>query len=366
MRGGEKCLETFCELYPEADLYTLIYIKDKVSPTLRRMKVHASWLNRLPGIEHHYRYLLGLFPSTIETFDLRHYDLIISSSHCVAKGIFPHRALHVAYVHAPMRYIWDKHGDYFGRDASCLSRFAMSLCRRHLQSWDVASSQRVDCFIANSRNVAVKINQLYNRQATVIYPPVDRDKFRIASRLDNYYLMVSALVPYKRADLAIAAFNRLRRPLKIVGDGPLRARLQRRAQSNIEFLGWVDDQTLVELYASCQSLIFPGEEEFGIVPVEAQSSGRPVIAFGRGGTRETIIGFDESSRAAQCTGVFFGEPSPESLVVAVDTYEQHRDEFDPIFIRQHTAQFARARFKQEIAGYIDEVLRRHRGDPTTC
>jgi glycosyltransferase involved in cell wall biosynthesis len=362
MRGGEKCLEVFCELYPDADLYTLIYAGEKVSPTIRRMKVYASWLNRLPMIESHYRYLLWLFPKAIEAFDLADYDLILSSSHCVAKGIFPHRALHVSYVHAPMRYIWDKHGDYFGRDASLISRFGMSLWRRYLQRWDIGSCHRVDCFLANSRNIAVKIKQLYGRESTVIYPPVDRDQFRISSALKGYYLIVSALVPYKRIDIAVDAFNRLGMPLKIVGDGPLRARLERSAQPNIEFLGWVDNESLAELYGLCQSLIFPGEEDFGIVPVEAQASGRPVIAFRRGGALETVIGLDESSPATKSTGIFFAEQTADSLITAINTYEQHKDRFDPVFIRQHTAQFGRPRFKSKIADHIERCLRRHRGD----
>ena len=366
MRGGEKCLEAFCELYPDADLYTLIYAASKVSPTIRRMKLHVSWLNRLPMIESYYRYLLWLFPKAIETFDLADYDLILSSSHCVAKGIFPHHALHVSYVHTPMRYIWDKHGDYFGRNASVIARSGMSLWRRHLQSWDVTSSHRVDWFLANSRNIAMKIAQLYGRESTVIYPPVDCDRFRMSPALKGYYLIVSALVPYKRVDIAIDAFNRLRLPLKIAGDGPLRAGLERRARPNIEFLGWVDDEALVGLYGSCQSLIFPGEEDFGIVPLEAQASGRPVIAFGRGGARETVIGFDDSSPSAKSTGIFFGEQNAESLIAAIKMYEQEKDRFDPVFIRQHAAQFARSRFEQEIADFIEDCLRHHRGDSRAC
>lgn len=362
MRGGEKCLEVFCELYPDADLYTLIYAGDKVSATIRRMKVYASWLNRLPMIESYYRYLLWLFPKAIEAFDLADYDLILSSSHCVAKGIFPHRALHVSYVHSPMRYIWDKHGEYFGRDASFISRFGMSLWRRYLQTWDIDSSHRVDCFLANSRNVGVKIEKLYGREAAVIHPPVDRDRFRISSALKGYYLIVSALVPYKRIDIAVEAFNQLHLPLKIVGDGPLRGRLERSAQPNIEFLGWVDNESLAELYGLCQGLIFPGEEDFGIVPLEAQASGRPVIAFRRGGALETVIGLDESSPATKSTGIFFAEQSADSLIVAIKTYEQHKDRFDPVFIRQHTAQFGRPRFKSEIADHIERCLRRHHGD----
>ncbi|MGH7874983.1 MAG: glycosyltransferase, partial [Candidatus Binatia bacterium] len=280
--------------------------------------------------------------------------------------IFPHRALHLSYVHTPMRYIWDMHGDYFGSGASFIARFGMSLWRRHLQSWDVTSSHRVDCFLANSRNVAMKIDQLYGRESTVIYPPVDCDKFGISPTLKGYYLIVSALVPYKRVDIAIDAFNRLRLPLKIAGDGPLRARLERRARPNIEFLGWVGDEALVELYGSCQSLIFPGEEDFGIVPLEAQASGRPVIAFDRGGARETIIGCDDSSPPAKSTGIFFGEQNAESLIAAVKKYDQFKEQFDPLFIRRHAAQFARSRFKQEIADYVAHCLRRRDRDSMSC
>ena len=172
-RGGEKCLEAFCELFPSADVYTLIYAPDRVSSVIKSMKIRSSWLNDIPGIERVYRYCLPLFPRVIESFDLRNYDLIVSSSHCVAKGVFPHRALHIAYVHAPMRYVWDMHDAYFGRGGSLLARFGMSFWRSYLQEWDVAASNRVDYFLANSRNVAAKIRKLYGRQATVIHPPVD-------------------------------------------------------------------------------------------------------------------------------------------------------------------------------------------------
>jgi len=355
MRGGEKCLEVFCELYPGADLYTLIYAAEKVSPTIRRMKVHASWLNRLPMIENHYRYLLWLFPQTVEAFDLSDYDLIISSSHCVAKGIFPHRALHLSYVHAPMRYIWDKYGDYFGRNAAFIARFGMSLWRRYLQRWDIGSCHRVDCFLANSRNIAVKIEQLYGRESTVIYPPVDMEKFHLRDEIQPYYLIVSALVPYKRIDLAIDAFNAINLPLKIAGDGPLRRVLQRRARSNIEFLGFVDDATLSELYSRCQALIFPGEEDFGIVPLEVQASGRPVIAYGKGGALETVLPL--GSELGAPTGIFFQEQTVESLMTAVRAFEQNRQKFVPTGIRQHARRFSRDRFKAQISDYIEARLR---------
>ena len=266
-RGGEKCLEAFCELFPSADVYTLIYVPNRVSSLIKSMKICVSRLNDVPGIERIYRYLLPLFPRVIESFDLRNYDLIVSSSHCVAKGIFPHRALHISYVHTPMRYVWDMHDAYFGRAASLLARIGMSVWRRYLQRWDVAASERVDYFLANSRNVAAKIHKLYGREATVIHPPVDLKKFRPGGRQEPYYLIVSALVPYKRIDIAIRAFNEMRLPLKVVGEGPLRSRLERSAGSNVEFLGWVDDSVLAALYGSCQALIFPGEEDFGIVPL---------------------------------------------------------------------------------------------------
>ena len=355
MRGGEKCLEVFCELYPGADLYTLIYAAEKVSPTIRRMKVHASWLNRLPMIENHYRYLLWLFPQTVEAFDLSDYDLIISSSHCVAKGIFPHRALHLSYVHAPMRYIWDKYGDYFGRNAAFIARFGMSLWRRYLQRWDIGSCHRVDCFLANSRNIAVKIEQLYGRESTVIYPPVDMEKFHLRDEIQPYYLIVSALVPYKRIDLAIDAFNAINLPLKIAGDGPLRRVLQRRARSNIEFLGFVDDATLSELYSRCQALIFPGEEDFGIVPLEVQASGRPVIAYGKGGALETVLPL--GSELGAPTGIFFQEQTVESLMAAMWAFEQNRQKFVPTGIRQQARRFSRDRFKAQISDYIEARLR---------
>ena len=364
MRGGEKCLEVFCELFPDAELYTLVYAEQTVSPTIRRMKVRASWVDGLPMAKSHFRYLLPFFPAAIEAFELRDYDLILSSSHCVAKGIFPHRALHFAYIHAPMRYVWDMHDAYFSNGGS-LTRAAMSLCRPYLQRWDVNSAGRVDHFIANSRNVAAKVNALYGKPVTVIYPPVDCEKFSIGHKQEPYYLVVSALVPYKRIDLAVEAFNKLELPLKIAGDGPLRKSLERAAGRNIEFLGWVDDASLAELFGACQALIFPGEEDFGIVPLEAQASGRPVIGYGKGGLQETVIPLDVcdggSAREAGPTGIFFTEQTPAGLIAAVDLFERTRKFFDPVEIRRHAAGFSRDRFKAEVKGFIEARLNEWRG-----
>jgi glycosyltransferase involved in cell wall biosynthesis len=328
------------------------------------MKIHTSWLNGLPMATNYFRYFLPFFPAAIEAFELRDYDLIISSSHCVAKGIFPRRALHLSYIHAPMRYVWDMYGSYF-TDGFSPTRAALWACRPYLRRWDVKSAGRVDYFIANSRNVAAKVNALYGKPVTVIYPPVDIEKFQIRSNQEPYYLVVSALVPYKRIDLAVAAFNKLKLPLKIAGDGPLRKRLESAAGRNIEFLGWVDDPTLAELYGACQALIFPGEEDFGIVPLEAQATGRPVIGYGRGGLQETVIPLDAcagaSAREAGPTGIFFTEQTPGGLIAAVELFERIRNSFDPVKIQRHAAGFSRDRFKAEVKEFIEARLREKRG-----
>jgi glycosyltransferase involved in cell wall biosynthesis len=363
MRGGEKCLEVFCELYPEADLYTLVYAPERVSATIRRMNVRTSWLNRLPAAQKHFRYLLPLFPHAIEGFELGAYDFILSSSHCVAKGVFPHRALHLAYTYTPMRYVWDLHDAYLdGADGAIMNRAGLALCRSYLQRWDTRSSARVDSFIAISKNIAAKIERFYGRTATVIYPPVDLARFHIDGELKSFYLIVSALVPYKRIDIAVEAFNALQMPLKIVGAGPLRARLARRANTNIEFLGSLDDVRLAELYATCQAFIFPGEEDFGIAPLEAQASGRPVIAFKRGGLLETVVGLDGSLPAAHPTGIFFDEQNLDSLIAAVRFFERNKHQFNPHFIREHAAKFGRDRFKREMVEHVERCLSQYRGD----
>ncbi len=357
MRGGEKCLEAICELFPDADLYTLFYVPDRVSPVIRSMNVRASWLNRLPEVERYYRYGLPLFPTAVESFALRDYDLIISSSHCVAKGIGAEGALHISYIHSPMRYIWDMHDAYFGPGASVPARLGMALFRGYLQRWDVRSAKRVHYFVANSKHVAGKVKDLYGRVAEVIHPPVDLDKFHIDidDHRESFYLIVSALVPYKNISLAIAAFNRLKLPLKVVGDGPLKESLNKQAEPNVEFLGWVDDARLAVLYAECEALIFPGEEDFGIVPLEAQASGRPVIAYGKGGVRESVIGIDDRCGSG-ATGIFFSEPTPASLIEAVRRYQRIKHTFEPAALRRHASGFSRTAFKTQMKESIDTKL----------
>jgi glycosyltransferase involved in cell wall biosynthesis len=358
MRGGERVLETLCQLYPEADLYTLLHVKGRLSGVIEGMKINTSFVQRFPGVSKYYRYYLPLFPTAIEQFDLRGYDLIISSSHCVAKGIVPMPdALHISYCHTPMRYVWDAHFEYFGDSGTGLKRFMTSALANYLRAWDVTSSQRVDEFIANSRFVQQRIKKYYRRESTVIHPPVDCDYFRPATELKgegfrqgDYFLMVTALVPYKRVDLAIEAFNRMGKPLLIVGDGQGMDGLKKRAHKKIEFLGWQKDGKVREYYQGCRALIFPGKEDFGITPVEAQACGKPVIAYGKGGILETVRPLPQEKP----TGVFFDQPTVESLVQAVDQFERNQDRFDPHAIQCHAFLFDQKIFRAKIQSFIRE------------
>jgi len=356
MRGGEKCLEIFCELFPDADLYTLLHIPGACSDKIERMKIHTSFIQRLPFAAKRYRNYLPLFPGAIERFNFRSYELIISSSHCVAKGIIPPPdSLHICYIHTPMRYIWDMFDDYFFKDrVGAVKRNLISQIATWLRTWDAASSSRVDHFIANSRHTQKRVWKYYRREAQVIYPPVDTSFFQPGGEKQDYYLMVSALVPYKRFDLAIDAFNQLKRPLVIIGGGPEEKRLRGLARfSGIKFLGRQDDETLRKHYQGCRALVFPGEEDFGIVPVEAMACGRPVIAYARGGLLETVIPFNASSHP---TGIFFGEQNPKSLSDAVMNFEKREDEFKPEAIRAQAEKFDRGIFKEKISELVERLV----------
>ncbi len=380
MRGGEKCLEVFCELFPEADLFTLVHVPGSVSPTIERHRIHTSLLQRLPGSTQHYRWYLPLMPTAIETFDLSPYDVVLSSSHCVAKGVIPRPdALHVAYVHTPMRYAWDLWPQYFPA-TGVVSRYVAPLVLNYLRTWDTASAQRVDRFLANSQFVARRIAKYYRRRATVVPPPVDTAFFIPGTERGDYYLMVTALVPYKGVDLAIQAFNALRRPLKIIGSGPLAAQLKALAGPHIELLGWRSNEELRQYYAACRAVIFPAQEDFGIVPLEANAAGRPVIALGLGGALETVIPANDTRFCGMLrpdtnlteapTGVLFASRTPEALQQAVQFFEAHEWLFCPAALRQHAQQFDRQLFKKSIQHLLTEMLagqtarlRRHRRTP---
>jgi glycosyltransferase involved in cell wall biosynthesis len=351
MRGGEKCLEVLCELFPTATLFTLLHNPGSVSPTIERLSVRTSFVQHLPFAASKYRHYLPLFPRAAERFDLSEFDLVVSSSHCVAKSVVPHaRALHICYCHTPMRYVWDLFDEYFAVER--VGRLKHALLRRiaaRLRRWDARTAERVHHFVANSQHVRRRIHRHYGRDADVIHPPVDTDRFTLSERNDGYFLMVSALVPYKRAELAVETFNRLGARLLIVGSGPEEKRLKDRARLNIEFIGWQPDDKLRSYYAGCRALIFPGEEDFGIVPVEAMASGKPVIAFGRGGALETVV--------PGVTGSLFPEQTVSSLTAAVRAFDEAR--FSPQRIRAHALVFDREVYRRRMSAFIADHFDQH-------
>ncbi len=364
MRGGEKCLEVFCELFPDATVFTLIHIKGSVSDTIEKMDIRTSFIQKLPGVSKNYRSFLPLFSKAIESFDLNGYDLVLSSSHCVAKGAqkMP-GALHVSYCYTPIRYAWKFFDEYFSSQNGLKKNIIKYLLER-IKKWDFASNKGVDYFIAISDNIKDRIKEYYDRDADVIYPPVDLPNEQVlgfgSSVLvdDEYYLVVSALEPYKRVDLAIQSFNSSNKKLIIVGRGSQLDYLKSIAGPGIELKEWVSDDELIKYYANCKALIFPGEEDFGIVPVEAQSYGRPVIAYSKGGALETVIPLRDNKDAP--TGVFFDEQNTNSLNEAIGIFEKNIDLFEVQKIKQNAVRFARERFKHEIKDYVDEKWQEHK------
>lgn len=351
MRGGERCLEVFSELFPDADLFTLLHVPGSVSPVIESRRVTTSFIQRLPRAAERYRFFLPLFPLAVERFDLSGYDLILSSSHCVAKGArVPKRALHLCYCFTPMRYVWDLYDDYFGARATWPVRLLMAPVAAALRRWDEATAARVHHFAAISRFAADRIARCYGRAAEVIYPPVDVQRFRLSEEPGEFYLVVSALTPYKRVDLAVEAAKRLGFRLVVVGSGPEERRLKALAGPAVEFLGWRSDQEVAELYGRCRALLFPGIEDFGIVPLEAMASGKPVIAFGWGGVLETVVPWEPGNDAA--TGFLFSEQTVERLMDAVRRFEANAHRLNPKALRAHAEAFDRPLFKERIAAWV--------------
>lgn len=358
-RGGEKVLELIAREVPSADLYTLFFVPGSSHPTIEDRRVVASWMNRLPGVQRNYRYLLPLFPGWVDRLDLRDYDLLLSTSHCVVKGAVPRRdAVHVCYCHTPMRYVWDRFDDYFGR-ARGLKLSLLKWQAARLRNWDRETAERVDLYLANSRFVADRIRDFYGMspdRVRVLHPPVDVDRFAAADPADrtDRYLVVSALVPYKRVETAIRACLRLGRPLDVAGTGPERERLEalvraEGAGDRIRFLGFVPDAELPDLMASHRAMLFPGVEDFGITPVEATAAGLPVIALARGGALDTI--------APGTNGVLHEEEGVDGVVAGIREFEAAGD-YSRAAMLKLARSFRPERFRQEYLAHVQDALQR--------
>ena len=368
-RGGERVLEILAEMFPQADIFTLVLDPDALPPSLKSRKFTTSFLQKVPGIKGHYRKFLPLFPLALEQFDLDKYDLVISSEAGAAKGVLtrPHTC-HICYCHTPMRYVWDMYHQYqSSAPGGALGRALYSLAASYVRQWDHAASARVDYFVASSRNSASRIAKYFRRNAQVIYPPVNISSFSVRTDVDDFYLVVSPLVVYKRVDLAISACKAMNRRLVVIGQGELMRALKKMAGPTITFLGYQPDDVVRSYYQRCRAFIFPSEEDIGLTPIEAQASGRPVIAFGRGGALETVVGgFPRSSTAPESsTGVFFAEQSAESLAEAIRFFEANENRFSPAFIRRHAERFDVPRFKSEMYAFINARMLEFRDRQTS-
>ncbi len=341
--GSEKVVEQLLQSFPQADLFALVdFLAAKDRGMLLGHEVHTSFIQKLPLARRLFRNYLPLMPLAVEQFDLADYDVILSSSHAVAKGVLTRNdQLHISYVHTPIRYAWDLHHQYLRESKMTwgIRSLIARLTLHYLRLWDRASADRVDVFVANSRYVAARIEKTYRRDAQVIYPPVDVDGFTFQERKEDFYLAASRLVPYKRVDVIVEAFRLMpSRKLVVIGDGPQLSRLKKRATANIELLGYQDAGTLQSHMANARAFVFAADEDFGIMPVEAQACGTPVIALGRGGAKETVI--------AGQTGCFFESQTPEAIVSAVEQFES--ESFDPYRIRVNAERFSIPRFRREI------------------
>ena len=359
MRGGEKVLEVILEIFPDAPIYTLFLDKQHLSSTITSHPIRASLLNRVPGSGRLYRHMLPLMPMVMESPKFRDIDLLISTSHCVVKAArAPRRVPHVSYIHAPMRYIWDQFPEYFGPGkASLPARALMTALRRPLQWWDRATAGRADYLIFNSQNIASRVARHWGRSGVVVPPPVDLTRFRPAAdglppAQRPAWLVVSALVPYKRVDLAIAACAHRGEPLVVAGRGPEKERLEqlaRELKADATFLGWIDDDTLSTLYQQARGLLFPGEEDFGITPLEAMASTTPVVALARGGALETV--------APGVTGVLFDTPTVDAMAGAMG--ECMTNAWSSDRLRQHAHQFGRDQCRLRLAQVLASVMLSH-------
>jgi glycosyltransferase involved in cell wall biosynthesis len=352
MRGGEKVLHELCLLYPQADLYTLIHIPGSTSSVIEQRRIVTSPLSRLPGAHGHYRLLLPLFPWAIQQFYLEEYDLVISTSHAVAKGVRVAPGIpHLCYCFTPMRYIWDQTDAYLGKG---FKRALATPLIQALRQWDKKSSQRVSQFIGISNTVSARIQTYYGKHAPVIYPPVDIEGIQPNGRdPENFFLLVGGFVPYKREDIVIEAFRNSSHRLVVAGDGPGRKELEAKAPSNVKFLGRVSDAELKSCYQRCRALIYPQEEDFGIIAVEAQAAGRPVIALGRAGASETVVPIQQNPQSA--SGLWFNQQTVQDVRNAIEEFLARESEFSSETIRKHAESFSTARFLREFQNAVVDL-----------
>ena len=355
--GAEQTVNVLAAMYPGADFFTLFYREQDLPPNLAGRTIKASAWNWLPAKYKLFRYFLPLYPMAFESMDLRGYDLIISSDSCVTKCILIDQgSVHVCYCHSPMRCLWDLRREFKERMPR-IAKMLFTIGSHYVRQCDFTAAQRVDTFVANSKNVAERIRSFYRRDSRLQYPPVDTSKGFIADKTEDYYLTVGRIVDTKRIDLLIAACNALGRKLVIAGSGREERRLKAMAGPTIEFKGRVSDDELRQLYARCRAFLFAANEDFGIVPVEAQSYGRPVIAYGRGGSLETVVGIGNKSDESP-TGLFFPEQTVDSLKKAILHFERIQNQFNPVEIKKHAAKFDTQHFVTEIANIVEDAMNR--------
>jgi glycosyltransferase involved in cell wall biosynthesis len=351
-RGGELVLAQLVRLFPDAEIFTLLRDRGSVGADVESRPIHTSPLQGFPGIARHYRAALPLMPAALRFLDVRGFELVVSSSHCVAKGIrVPRGTPHLAYVHSPMRYMWDLFDAYFGPGrASWPVRAAAGLARPWLQGWDRRTAVDPDRLVANSRHVAARVERFWGRAAEVVHPPVELKRFTAeppGRGEGGYFLWLGALAPYKRVDVAVEAFRRTGQTLWIAGDGQDGRLLERGLPPNVRWLGAVPDAEVPGLYRRSRALVFPGEEDFGIAPLEAMASGRPVIALGKGGALETVT---------PATGLFFDAPTPEALAATLERFDSFERGFDPARARARATEFSEERFRTAFRGQVEALL----------
>ena len=346
MGGAERVAEEIYQLLPGATLHTTVSLPHLLSPGLRNARIRTTWMQHLPALKRYFRHYFLLYPLAIEGMNLSDYDLIVSSCFGYAKGVRKRAgAIHVCYCHTPMRWVW-RYDEYSSRAGfGGLTRLLLPRLLSGLKHWDLRAAKQPDYFIANSQFVADRIKRAYGREATVIPPPIDVSRFQIAASTGDYYLVVSRLLSYKRIDLAVAACTRLNRPLLVIGDGPARAQLEKLAGPSVKFLGRQDDEAVARYAARCRALLFPGEEDFGMTPLEVNAAGRPVIAYRSGGALETVV--------EGHTGLFFDEPTSDSLVAAIGDFETRS--WDSSALRRHAEKFSRAVFATRLTEFLNAV-----------